>query len=1382
MDSRLGGTMDSGPFGDSTSFLAGGGQMGALMRAKDWSQSPLGAPGAWPQSLKTVVRIMLTSRYAMWMAWGGELSFFYNDAYRPTLGVKHPQALGMPAQKVWAEIWQDIGPRIEAVLDRGEATWEQALLLFLERSGYREETYHTFSYSPLADDTGRVAGMLCVVTEETERVIGERRLGTLRELSAELAGTHRREEVLAAVTRSLGANPRDLPFTLTYLLDGDGTQARLGGSTGLDGHPAAAAPMLDIARADCPWPMAGLAASTSPIIVTDLPSGLAGLAAGAWGEPPAQAAVVPVARRGQDKSAGFLVVGLNPYRRFDDSYGGFLTLVAGQIASGIANAAAYEDERKRAEALAELDRAKTAFFSNVSHEFRTPLTLMLSPLEELLAKADQADGAQRRGLVEVAHRNALRLLKLVNMLLDFSRIEAGRTKASYQPTDLAAFTAELASSFRSAMDGAGLRFVIACPPLDQPVYVDRDMWEKLVLNLISNAFKFTLSGEIRIELAATRDGAVELTVRDTGVGIPAHELDRVFERFHRIEGQPSRSFEGSGIGLALVQELVKLHGGSIRVESEPTRGTAFHVRIPLGTAHLPPEAIGAGRNPASPTRSQAYVEEAMRWLPDDPRQNLRADLPDGIEPAAAAAAATAAVPPAPAMGRVLLVDDNADLRSYVGRLLAERGYEVALATDGEAALCAARERMPDLILSDVMMPRLDGFGLLRAIRADAELRAIPVVLLSARAGEEARVEGLDAGADDYLIKPFSARELLARVSTNLAIAQARSAERQRLREDGRTLEILNRIGATVAAELDLDRAVQTVTDAATELSGAAFGAFFYNVLDEHGEKYTLYTLSGTPRAAFADFPMPRNTAVFAPTFHGEGVVRSDDITKDPRYGQNAPYFGKPKGHLPVCSYLAAPVISRSGEVLGGLFFGHPQPGVFTDRSERLVVGIASQAAIALDNAKLYRTLRDREEAMARLNAGLEKRVEERTAELAAANRQLLKQIEERERVEATLRQMQRLEAVGQLTSGVAHDFNNLLTVVLGNIGFLEKGLNGADPKAAQRLSFMRTAAERGAKLTSQLLAFSRRQRLEPKPINLNEAVQSMRDLLESTMGGSVQIETLLRQDLWTALVDPTQIELVVLNLAINARDAMQVGGRLTVETANVTLGPARRPEEPPAGDYVMIAVGDTGHGMPPDVLAKCLEPFFTTKDIGKGSGLGLSQVLGFAQQSGGGVRIDTRVDEGTTVRVYLPRATAPSRAPLVGEPATPLAEPLNEACGILLVDDDHGVREVTASMLQEMGHAVLEAGSGGHALELLEQQPNIELMLIDFAMPGMNGAELARQVRAKRPGLPMIFLTGYADTTALGDIDEDHIIRKPFRDSDLVAKIRHVLETQSPAD
>ena len=499
--------------------------------------------------------------------------------------------------------------------------------------------------------------MLCVVTEETERVIGERRLGTLRELSSELAGTHLREEVFAAVTRSLGANPRDLPFTLTYLFDGDGTHAHLAGSTGLGEHPAAAAPVLDIASPDCPWPVAALAASASPIIVTDLPAGLAGLAAGAWGEPPAQAAIVPVARRGQDKSAGFLVVGLNPYRRFDDSYGGFLTLMAGQIASGIANAAAYEDERQRAEALAELDRAKTAFFSNVSHEFRTPLTLMLSPLEELLAKADQADAAQtarpggggapQRAAAAQARQHAARLLA-----------HRGRPHPGELPSRPIWRPSRPSSPRASAPPWTGPDCASSSTArrFAQPVYVDRDMWEKLVLNLSRMRSSSPSSGEIGIKLVATRDGAVELTVRDTGAGIPAHELDRVFERFHRIEGQPSRSYEGSGIGLALVQELVKLHGGTIRVESELARGTAFFVRIPLGTAHLPPEAIGAGRDPASPTRSQAYVEEAMRWLPDDQRPS-----PAPIWPMPSNRRQRLG-PPDPAIGRVLLVDDNADLR------------------------------------------------------------------------------------------------------------------------------------------------------------------------------------------------------------------------------------------------------------------------------------------------------------------------------------------------------------------------------------------------------------------------------------------------------------------------------------------------------------------------------------------------------------------------------------------------------------------------------------------------------------------------------------------------------------------------------------------------
>jgi signal transduction histidine kinase len=420
--------------------------------------------------------------------------------------------------------------------------------------------------------------------------------------------------------------------------------------------------------------------------------------------------------------------------------------------------------------------------------------------------------------------------------------------------------------------------------------------------------------------------------------------------------------------------------------------------------------------------------------------------------------------------------------------------------------------------------------------------------------------------------------------------------------------------------------------------------------------------------------------------------------------------------------------------------------------------------------------RQRQYECRRLNEELEFHVQERTAELAAANRQLLAQIEERERVESTLRQMQRLEAVGQLTSGVAHDFNNLLTVVLGNIGFLEKGLSsaGVDGRLAQRLGYMRAAAERGAKLTDQLLSFSRRQRLEPKLLDLNETVASMHDLLQSTMGGSIRIETKLHRGLWPAMVDPTQLELAMLNLAINARDAMQVGGRLAVHTENVTLGPALYPEDPPAGDYVAICVADTGTGMTEEVRAKVFEPFFTTKEIGKGSGLGLSQVLGFAKQSGGGVRIESRVGEGTSIHIYLPRTKAKAEERSPSAPAIAAHKDAPDA-RILLVDDDHAVREVTSTTLRDLGYSVVEAGSGGAALDILAREPTIDLLIIDFAMPGMSGAEVARQARAKRPTLPILFITGFADRAALAGISETHIVGKPFVNDELVTKLRSIL-------
>ncbi|HLG71934.1 MAG TPA: ATP-binding protein, partial [Chloroflexota bacterium] len=513
------------------------------------------------------------------------------------------------------------------------------------------------------------------------------------------------------------------------------------------------------------WPLPRALHSGPTATISELNLGFPDLPLGGWDRPPRQAAILPITPSGEQGRAGVLIAALNPYRLLDEDYTRFLELVAREIAGAIANAQAYEDERRRAEELAELDRAKTAFFSNVSHEFRTPLTLMLGPLEEALARPEASLPSDDRAAIETVHRNGLRLLKLVNSLLDFSRIEAGRVQANYQPTDLSALSCELAANFRSLMERAGLRLVLDCPPLPEPVYVDREMWEKIILNLVSNAFKFTFEGEIRIEARADGREAV-VRVRDTGTGVPAEELPRMFERFHRIEGARGRTFEGSGIGLALVQELVKLHGGSVSVESELGQGTTFSIRLPFGAEHLPADRIGAhSALDSTATSVDAYVDEAALWLPEAPSSS-----------AAHPAVATA--------GRVLLADDNTDMREYVRRLLCER-YEVEAVADGEAALAAARARPPDLVLSDVMMPRLDGFGLVAALRQDPGLQAIPIVLLSARAGEESRIEGLQHGADDYLVKPFSARELLARVDTHIAMAQAR----RRLAEEERAARL-----------------------------------------------------------------------------------------------------------------------------------------------------------------------------------------------------------------------------------------------------------------------------------------------------------------------------------------------------------------------------------------------------------------------------------------------------------------------------------------------------------------------------------------------------------------------------------------------------------------
>jgi signal transduction histidine kinase/DNA-binding response OmpR family regulator len=751
------------------------GGLGHDVLSVDWAATPLGPIESWPQSLQTSVRILVTSRFSMWMAWGPELTFLCNDSYRhDTLGKKYPWALGRPAHEVWAEIWSDIGPRINSVIATGDATWDECLRLFLERSGYVEETYHTFSYSPLTDDDGQIAGMLCVVTEETDRVIGERQMTTLRDLGSGLTLSTSEHDVFDTATRQLGADPWSLPFTLGYVFDAESTVARLAFATGFPaGHPAAP-PVLSL---DDPlWPLADAAADGE--LVVDL-SGHQGLPTGAWDEPPIQALLVPT-------PYGAVIVGLNRYRPLDEGYRGFVELIAGQVAAGVGSARAYEAERARAESLAELDRAKTAFFTNISHEFRTPLTLLLGPAEDAL---DEYLSPVQRDRVEVIYRNAQRLLRLVNSLLDFSRLEAEGVTGQFEPVDLARYTAELAEQFRPAVERAGLALNVDCTPLDRPVHVDREMWAKIVLNLLSNALKFTFAGTITVSTSIVDGEVAELSVIDTGIGISPADQTRLFERFHRVVGARSRSHEGSGIGLALVAELASAHGGTVTVESEDGLGSAFRVRLPFGSEHLPQDQLGSASETFAAGRHAAgFLAESMRW--------------------------TAPSAPVRATGggrsSVLVVDDNADMRDYVVSLLAG-AYEVRTAPDGAVALELARTDPPDLVLTDVMMPNLDGMGLLTALRADPATAHIPVLMLSARAGEDATVEGLEAGADDYLVKPFSGRELVARVRANLELDRVRRTRDQLVRSQ-QLLDQAQRLAGVGSWDLDLATGAVVASD------------------------------------------------------------------------------------------------------------------------------------------------------------------------------------------------------------------------------------------------------------------------------------------------------------------------------------------------------------------------------------------------------------------------------------------------------------------------------------------------------------------------------------------------------------------------------------------
>lgn len=888
---------------DLAAAVALGAEMGRCFAEFNWAAHPLGPPADWSPEIRTAVAVALTSRFPI-VLWLGPTDLFlmYNDAYAHILGDKHPAALGAPGKQVWPEIWTAIGPMLGGVVDTGEATWSDDLMLPLVTAGKPRERYFTFTYSPIIGGHGAVTAVFCAVMETTQRVLSERRLHLLNAVASATMETRTIDDAVSAAVTASAGQPEDLPFIAVYVrdeLNPDRDGATLRGAT-----PSMRSVLPRNLAHLTNWD-AALPSRETAHVVDRLDELMPGIDRIFTQDCPRQALVLPLS---ENATPGALVVGANPLRPLDPLYRSFCQLLADQLSAALAAARSYEQQRRRADALAELDRAKTAFLTNVSHEFRTPLTLLLGPIDDALS--DAATGTVLTERLTTARRNARRLLRMVDSLLDFSRIEAGRANAKLACTDVGALTSDIASSFSELCGRAGLDLVLDCQPVLADV--DPDMWETIVLNLLSNAVKYTLTGSITVEVRS-EDTHCRIAVRDTGVGIAEHELGRLFERFYRAENASGRSAEGTGIGLSLVRGLVELHRGTVHIDSEADRGTTVTIRLPrsLGEAAVDPSParLKDGSNP--------YVEEASQWLGSGtPRAELTRDQ---------------------ARQLVLIVDDNADMRAYLDRVLSPH-WETVLVADGQAALNASRQVHPDVIVTDVMMPAMDGFEFVAAVRNDPVLVATPVIMLSARAGAEAVSEGLAGGADDYLPKPFRSQELVERVKSRLA-AVARERSRQGLAVDlaelDAALQATDSVGGILAAVLD-------------SRFGSGAAAVGIGVVD--GE-YARFEYAGDLPAEIRDryHVVALNSPLVGPDVirRGAPMVVSDTLALPARY-QHAVQDTAAK----VRACVAHPLRGRTGRVLGAMILLWPAPRQFDAAELDMFTRIAEITQSALDRVLL----------------------------------------------------------------------------------------------------------------------------------------------------------------------------------------------------------------------------------------------------------------------------------------------------------------------------------------------------------------------------------------------------------------------------------------------
>ena len=1291
--------------GDNLTFVRGDGEMAALIRAFDWGSTSLGPLEAWPQSLKTTVALLLASPVAMVLIAGPHGVLIYNEGYARIADRRHPQILGMPVREAWPEAWDYNRGVLEKVMG-GQTVSLRDQMLVLQRSGAPEPMYFDADYSPVPDESGQPMGALAILTETTER----------RAERLKMADQRARLEAMFEAAPSFMAllEGPDHVFTLA-----NRAYLKLVGGRELIGKPVVEALPEVVDQ--------GFTALLDQVLMT----GQAIIMSAA----PVQLNTAP----GGTPETHYLDFVYQPLR---DS-GGRITgvFVEGYDVTGLyAAAETLKVSEARASVLLELNTRIAALNDPEEISFTAA---------EILAKAMQVDRA-----------------------------------------------------------GYGL-----IDPRDETITIARD-WNAPGVESLAGVLHFRDYGSY-IE---------DLKRGDTAVVADAREDPRTRDTAAALEAINARSFvnmpvteEGAFVALLYLNH------------SEPRFWTD--------------EELGLIREVAAVTRSaveRRRAEDALRES-EVRYRTLFDSMDEGfcvIE---------------------FLDGPHGPLSDYI-HIEANPAY-------------LTHTGIPNVVGQKVreMVPNEAG-GWVDLYRQ---------VLLSGdpmRFSKPLEINNRRLDVFTFRVEPPEKRQ----VAVLFRDVTEQYAAEVALHEEKRALEILNEAGAVVAADTNLETLVQRVVDAGVALTGAQFGAFFYNVVVENDEAYMLYALSGAPAEAFSSFPMPRITEIFAPTFNGDGILRSDDIIADPRYGQNPPFAGMPEGHLPVRSYLAVPVKSRDGSVLGGLLFGHGEVGRFGEEAERGLAGLAGQAATAIDNARLFQAAQTEiarrsaaEDDLQALNANLEARVASALAErrvladvvdgtdafvmvvdlnyrLMAINQacarefdrvygvrprvgdNLLKllahmpehqaavsevwaralggdgfavteafgdparerrwyesrfsplldetgrrigafcfsfDISERLRDQARLReaeqalhQSQKMETVGQLTGGVAHDFNNLLTPIVGALDFLRR--RAEDERTLRLTEGGLQAAERARVLVQRLLAFSRRQHLEPRPVDVSGLIEGMADLIQRSLGPQIELDVQAAADLPAAMVDPNQLELAVLNLAVNARDAMPDGGSLIVSVMEDAA-----PNESLPGRYVQIRVSDTGHGMDAETLARAVEPFFTTKGVGRGTGLGLSSVHGLAVQSGGAFVLESEPGKGVTARLWLPTTDElPDSAGITSR----TVKAARSGGVVLLVDDEELVRQGAAEMLREAGFTVHLASGPEAALDMVTTGLSFDVMVTDYAMPGMNGADLAAAVRGQRPGAAILLITGFA---SLSDGKARNLPRlaKPFRQEDLAEAVNRLI-------